>query len=50
VTHPDRQTRKTQDQAFAIGMVTGIERTQIETCLHLAKDAGRSLAKASAFW
>ena len=50
VTHPDRRTQTTQDQAFAVGIVAGTERTEVEASLAEAKEARRELAAAKPFW
>jgi inorganic triphosphatase YgiF len=50
VVHLDCPIENTAEQAFAMGFVTGAERSQIETCLARAMQAGRGLAAARPFW
>jgi adenylate cyclase class IV len=49
VVHSQRPVAKKAEKSFAMGFVSGVERTQIEKGLAAAKEASRKLA-ATPFW
>lgn len=50
IVDPQQPLERKAESAFAMGVVTGVERDQVETCLAAARTAGRKLANATPFW
>src|SRR5262249_17555467 len=48
--HRGRRSRKKPEKAYAMGLLTGRERSIAHACSAAAAEAGRNLSKAKAFW
>ena len=50
IVHPERRSKKKAEKAFAIGVITGGERKEVDGYLRGSRKTGRDLAAATPFW